>query len=412
METTMSTNPQYGLAPNNNVQSLYSQAIRNLVSTTPSFTSSNGLPVPMFTSAGGMPSSIQQTPYSTSAPDFMFLLKKILSDESCSIISWSNGFVCIHDPNELATSILPKYFRHSNFSSFQRQLNYFGFRKVSGKGKMVPCTYYNENTTDDLQSLLQVKKKPRNNIRKRSGNNNSTVKPDRKSTITKNMLAMDSSRTLSLPTQSVQNIKNTYELNTPLNIINGAKKDHSKGMPTSMPTPQTCGITNYPNNLICSDSIPITNSHGFAGSDNLNTSIAARNYNLTQSIVTYPPLIDNRNSMKSEPHCTVSNINGQARHSSSIVKYCNNTNLDPPMLERSNVENTPSVLLDSASDSISRPSSLTDLAVIPTLSSQQTTITSTSKLVLDKFNISEELHDDFPKCEPVDISDIMKAIIG
>ena len=45
----------------------------------------------------------------------------------------------------------------TQFASFQRQLNYFGFRKLAGKGKMAPCSYVNEAATKELGSLLQIK---------------------------------------------------------------------------------------------------------------------------------------------------------------------------------------------------------------------------------------------------------------
>ncbi|OWM72991.1 heat stress transcription factor A-4c-like [Punica granatum] len=67
-----------------------------------------------------------------SLPPFLSKTYEMVDDSSTdSIVSWSenNKSFVVWDPPEFARVLLPKYFKHSNFSSFIRQLNTYGFRK-------------------------------------------------------------------------------------------------------------------------------------------------------------------------------------------------------------------------------------------------------------------------------------------
>jgi len=95
------------------------------------------------------------------SPEFLRKLVEILSDATnFSIIEWKESRIHVYDPEALCSTVLPRYFRHTKYSSFQRQLNYFGFKKTEGKGKMTPCVYscvdlYGKN----LQCILEMKRK-------------------------------------------------------------------------------------------------------------------------------------------------------------------------------------------------------------------------------------------------------------
>ncbi|OQS06893.1 HSF-type DNA-binding protein, partial [Thraustotheca clavata] len=101
--------------------------------------------------------------FTTVVAPFLASLYEILSKEDPAIISWCDdgkSFV-VHDYDGMERDILPTYFRHNKFASFQRQLNYFGFRKMHKAKESDQSSIYSQPyfIKSDPSRMLQIKRK-------------------------------------------------------------------------------------------------------------------------------------------------------------------------------------------------------------------------------------------------------------
>lgn len=91
------------------------------------------------------------------------MLNKVEQEGNESIVSFNpdGSSFKIHKPNDFATKIMPEFFTTSRMSSFQRQLNLYGFRRINeGKDKGSYCHEFFKRGQMSLCRKIKRKKVP------------------------------------------------------------------------------------------------------------------------------------------------------------------------------------------------------------------------------------------------------------
>ena len=95
---------------------------------------------------------------------FLMKLYTILNDGHYSdYIQWSKDglSLIIFDQNLFTKKVLPRFFKHGNFSSFVRQLNMYNFHKIKSKKGEQKYMHEEFHKSTDIEKIKLIKKKPK-----------------------------------------------------------------------------------------------------------------------------------------------------------------------------------------------------------------------------------------------------------
>ncbi|GMF16303.1 unnamed protein product [Phytophthora lilii] len=165
----------------------------------------------------GQPKSVPATTAKSSSlramrvPKFLRSLYDILHYEDQSILTWSKDgtYFQIFDTKRLEIAVLPKYFKHGKFASFQRQLNNFGFRKWT-KTQSSVCTFSHHHLVRcHPQQLAEFisRRPPANGVRAATDASASATR--RKRTFTELMRSADAGN-LAASTKTIKRENDSY----------------------------------------------------------------------------------------------------------------------------------------------------------------------------------------------------------
>lgn len=86
----------------------------------------------------------------------------MLRTEDPNVVGWvpSGTSFVIRDADTFVQQILPKYFRHGRMTSFQRQLNLYGFKRICNKGPEAGAYYHDLFLRDQPDLCHQMKRLP------------------------------------------------------------------------------------------------------------------------------------------------------------------------------------------------------------------------------------------------------------